>query len=85
MSQLWENQVRAFAKSGWRNALFDLLVGGGSVFAGFRLRQLRSYGLVTGAAILMLLPCTSCCCVSLPLAVWVLILANRSDVKPFFE
>ncbi len=56
------------------------------IFASTKMRKLESRGLVLTATILSMLPCTSaCCCVGLPVGVWILIVLNKPGVKSAFR
>lgn len=62
------------------------VVDGLVILGGIHLMRMRSRGLVLAAAILASLPCfTSCCCLGLPLAIWVIALTNKPDVRPHFS
>jgi len=56
------------------------------IMAGSRLRSLRSPGLIYAGAILAALPCCSswCCCVGLPIGVWVIVTMQDEQVKAAF-
>jgi hypothetical protein len=54
------------------------------VFGGVQMRQLKSYGIAMAACIIGLLPCTSCCCVTLPIAIWTLTILMRPEIKSSF-
>ncbi|MFM7101227.1 MAG: GYF domain-containing protein [Verrucomicrobiota bacterium] len=56
------------------------------LLAGLKLRRLEGYGLVLAGAILAILPCTNaCCCLGLPVGIWVLVAINQPGVKPHFR
>jgi len=68
---------------------FLLCVVGSAIiaFAGMRLRSVRSAGIVYLGAILAALPmCGSgmCCCVGLPVALWVIVTMQDEQVKAAF-
>ncbi|MCC6823676.1 MAG: DUF4339 domain-containing protein [Verrucomicrobiota bacterium] len=51
-----------------------------------RMMNLRSYGLAMTAAVLMLLPCgTCCCCVNVGAAIWALVVLSKPEVKAAFR
>ena len=63
-----------------------LALAGFFIFASMKMRKLESYGLVMTATILSMLPCTSsCCCVGLPIGIWVLIVLSKPEVKSAFH
>lgn len=66
-------------------ALVFVAYNGIVILGAVRMLKLRSFGLSMTAGILTLLPCTACCCLGLPLGIWVLMTLNRPDVKPYFQ
>ena len=63
-----------------------LALAGLYIFASIKMRKLESYGLVMTATILSMLPCTSsCCCVGLPVGIWILIVLSKPEVKSAFH
>lgn len=56
------------------------------IFAAQKLRNLESFALVVTAAILAMVPCTSpCCCIGLPVGIWVLVVLFKPEVKSAFR
>lgn len=55
------------------------------LMAGYRLKRLRSFGLVMTGTVLAMLPCSTCCCLGLPLGIWILVLTSRHEIKSQFE
>jgi hypothetical protein len=68
--------------------LFSLLgvaLGGVMVFGALKMRELQQYPLALASAIIALLPFGSCCCcLSLPVGVWALVILSRAEVKDAF-
>ncbi|HWN94145.1 MAG TPA: DUF4339 domain-containing protein [Methylomirabilota bacterium] len=63
-----------------------LALAGLFIFASTKMRKLESYGLVMTATILSMLPCTSsCCCIGLPIGIWILIVLAKPEVKAGFH
>jgi hypothetical protein len=63
-----------------------LLFGAFFIFASTKMRKLESYGMVMTATILSMLPCTSsCCCIGLPLGIWILVVLAKPEVKSAFR
>ena len=57
-----------------------------AIVAAGKMKRLESYGLVMTATILSMLPCTSgCCCVGLPIGIWVLVVLSKPEVKSAFH
>lgn len=66
--------------------ILGLAVSGLIIFASTKMRKLESYGLVMTATILSMLPCLSpCCCVGLPIGIWVLVVLSKAEVKSSFH
>ncbi len=58
------------------------------IFAGVKLRQLKSPGLVYAGAIMAALPCCMglpCCCLGLPIGVWAIVTMQDEQVKAAFN
>lgn len=60
--------------------LLDLL----TVFAGYQMRQLRSWTLSMAGSIAALLPCSICCILGLPMGIWAIVVLIDEDVKRSF-
>ncbi len=68
------------------DSIIKLAVAGLIIFASSRLKKLESFPVVVTAAILAMVPCTSpCCCVGLPVGIWVLVAIFKQDVKSSFR
>lgn len=83
-----EQMILKWGKSAWIFTVIGFLVNGLAVYAGMQLRMLRSYTLVMVATILTMVPCFSgcpACCLSIPLGVWILIVINKPEIRPYFE
>jgi hypothetical protein len=74
---------------GWPNVILGLLslaVGGVIIFGGWKMKELKMYGLAMTASILALIPCISpCCCLTLPAGIWSLVVLMNQDVKAAFQ
>ena len=68
------------------SSIISLAVSGLIIFAAQRLRALQSFALVVTAAILAMIPCTSpCCCIGIPVGIWVLVVMYKPEVKSAFQ
>ncbi|MBM3986439.1 MAG: hypothetical protein FJ294_00585 [Planctomycetes bacterium] len=54
-------------------------------WAGLQMLRRRHHAACMGAAIAACLPCSACCCLGLPLGIWVLVVLNREDVRQSFS
>lgn len=55
-----------------------------TIFAGYQMRQLRSWGLSLAGAVTALLPCSICCIIGLPMGIWAIVVLIDQDVKRNF-
>jgi hypothetical protein len=56
------------------------------IWGAVRMRNLQSYGMAMGAAILAMLPCIwPCCLLGLPFGIWALVVLSDADVKMAFR
>ena len=65
--------------------LLGLVISGLMVFGGVQMRNLKSYGLAMAACIVGILPCTNCCCVTLPIGIWALTILMKPEIKSAFS
>ena len=64
--------------------LFGALLGGAMVYGALQMRSLRMYPAAVASAVLGMFPCTSCCCVTLPIGIWALVVLLKPEVKSQF-
>ncbi|MGE3312974.1 MAG: DUF4339 domain-containing protein [Limisphaerales bacterium] len=56
------------------------------IFAAQKMRVLQNYTLVVTGAILAVVPCISpCCCIGIPVGIWVLVVLFKPEVKAMFQ
>lgn len=68
------------------SSLIGLAVSGLVIYAAQKLRALESFTLVVTGTILAMIPCTSpCCCIGLPVGIWVLVILFKPEVKSAFH
>jgi len=65
--------------------VIGLLLGAFEILASTKLRKLESYGLVMTASILAMVPWSCCCCVGLPIGIWILVVLAKPEVKSAFH
>ncbi len=65
--------------------LLGMCMAGLMVFGGVQMRNLKNYGLAIAACVIGMLPCTGCCCVTLPIAIWTLTILTRPEIKASFS
>lgn len=64
----------------------ETAISGFVLYAGMRLQKLRDRGICMAAAIIAMVPCINpCCCLGIPLGIWVLMVLNRPDVRSSFQ
>jgi hypothetical protein len=65
--------------------LIQLAAAGFIIFGAIKMKSLQSYGLSLGAAVVAMIPMLSnCCCVSLPIGIWALVVLLDPHVKQSF-
>lgn len=84
-SSAWTSFV---ATTGWQVMLYILSFGSSFfvAFAGMRLRNARSAGVVYLGSILAMIPCCFgyCCCIGLPVGIWAIVTMQDEQVKAAF-
>lgn len=56
------------------------------IYGASRMMKLVNYKMAKAAAILALIPCTSCCfIVSIPVGIWALLVLNRPETRQVFD
>ena len=74
--------------SGAMGIVFNIIyigVGGLIIYASGLMKQLRNHGLCVGAAVLSVIPCTSCCLSGIPIGIWCLVVLLDANVKAAFR
>lgn len=66
-------------------ALFGAAIAGLTIFGGLQMRALKNYGFAVAASIVAMLPCTNCCCITLPVGIWALTILMKPEVKASFS
>jgi hypothetical protein len=68
------------------SAVISFAVSALVIYASQKLRALQSFALVVTATILAMFPCTSpCCCIGIPVGIWVLVVVFKPEVKSAFQ
>lgn len=65
--------------------LFAIAILAAMTFGAWQMRNLKSYGLAVTACVLGMLPCSGCCCVTLPIGIWALMTLMKPEVKAAFS
>ena len=75
--------------SGWSMilAVFGILGGIFVIYASRKLKSLQSPAIVYAGAVVAALPCCvgSCCCIGLPIGIWVIVTMQDEQVKGAFS
>jgi len=67
-------------------ALFSLIAAPFIIYGGMQMLNGKKYGLSKIAAILAIIPFTSCCfLVGIPLGIWAFLILRNPEVKAYFE
>jgi hypothetical protein len=66
--------------------LFGLVMATLCIFGSLQMLKLRSYGFAMATAIIMLIPCSNCCCcLNIGAGIWALIVLSKQEVKSAFQ
>ena len=67
-------------------AAIGVLLGAFTIFSGVQMQRLRNFWMPLTASIFGILSCFSgCCCVSLPIGIWALVVLMKPEVKSAFK
>lgn len=67
-------------------AFLSLILAPVIIYGGLRMMKLANFKLSRAAAVLALVPCTSCCfVVGIPLGIWALIVLNKPEIRQAFD
>lgn len=66
-------------------AVLGIVFAGLIAFGGYKMKNLQGYGLAMTAAIIAVLPCNGCCCLSIPVGIYALIVLMDAQVKASFS
>ena len=55
-----------------------------AVVGGLRMKEVADYGLAMTGAVAAVIPCSGCCCLTVPVGVWALLVLLDPDVKAAF-
>ena len=55
------------------------------IFGAQKMKSLEGYGMAMAACILMMLPCSCCCIINLPVGIWGLVTLMDANVKASFR
>lgn len=66
--------------------LFGIAMAITCIFGSLQMMKLRTYGFALAAAIIMLIPCgTCCCCLNIGAGIWALVVLCKQEVKSAFQ
>ena len=65
-------------------AIISLGLYGFAIWAALQMKQLRKWNISVGGAIAVMLPCSCCCLIGLPIGIWALIVLMKPEVKSAF-
>lgn len=66
-------------------SVISLVLSALMIYAGLRMRQLRSWTLCMAGSIVAMLPCAPCCILGLPMGIWAVIVLIDNEVKRAFD
>lgn len=85
LSYLKEAKARGVGVGDYIRAGVSLLAYGLVMVGAVSMLRLERWGLALTAGILVMLPCTCCCCLGIPAGIWAAIVLNRPDVRGAFR
>ena len=65
--------------------LLGLVLYSVAIWGALKMKALESYGLAVASAIIVMLPCSCCCLIGLPIGIWALVVLLGADVKAAFR
>jgi hypothetical protein len=66
------------------NIAINVVVGGTLLYGALQMKKLGNYILAMVAAIIAIVPCNYCCCASIPIGIWALVVLLKPEVKAAF-
>ena len=69
-------------------AILRMALGGFVIYGGLKMKALQQHGVAMGAAIVSVIPCCllgPCCCLSIPVGIWALVVLNKAEVRNQFS
>lgn len=66
-------------------SLIGAAIQGFVAYAGFKMMNLKNYGVAMAGSILAMVPCSACCLLGLPIGIWSLVLLSKPEVKSAFH
>ncbi len=71
---------------GIAGSVLGIIFGAVIIFGALKMKGMRSYGFAMAAAVMIMLPCISPCCIlGMPVGLWALITLNDDQVKGSFR
>lgn len=69
------------------SAVLSLLSAGLVIFAGLQMRALKNYMIAVAGSVVIMIPVigSCCCCITLPIGIWALVILMRPEVKSAFS
>jgi len=85
-AQMEAAKTAGFGLGDFFSLALGLVVNTVILVGGLKMMRLKSWGLALASAILVMLPCGSCCCfIGLPIGIWAVIQLNKPEVKSAFR
>ena len=79
-----ENQMRLDTPVNIASSVLGLILNILTVIGGAKMRSLSGYGISVTGAIAGIIPVGGCCCLTLPIGIWALVVLMNVDVKAGF-
>jgi hypothetical protein len=82
-SGMYHPRMTTYIAAAW-DAVGGLIYGGISLATALYMRSLRRHSSAVVGSVVIMLPCSGCCFLGLPLGIWSLVVLTRPDVKDAF-
>jgi len=82
--QLQRLMMTNYGMAGALRALFGAAINGAVLFGALKMLRLQSHTFAIVTCIIAMLPCSCCCFIGLPFAIWGLVVLNKPEVKSQF-
>jgi len=76
--------IKPFAQFAIVFQIGSVVIGALCIFGGLRVMALKNRGLGILASVSSMIPCVSCCCLGVPVGIWLIIVLNNPMVKAGF-
>jgi hypothetical protein len=62
----------------------SLLIGGFLLYGAIKMKNLQNHTLSMIVCVIAMVPCSTCCCIGIPIGIWGLVMINKPEIKAFY-